>query len=155
MLFHCYHHVSEQTEIDAPLFIKFSQRVLKFYSMVIRLYLKLLGIPLPKQGSPMPPSEIVHKVQLLPRSSEDQDVLRKMQATTGTINVQKIERVQNSHLYQSYMVRKQKMDKDTGGSSERQLFHGADAKNVGHINTQEFNRSFFGVHGECEREELV
>lgn len=104
----------------------------------------------------MPPSETVHKVQVLPRSSKYQDVLRKMQATTGTINVQKIERVQNRpHLYHSYMVRKQKMEKDTGGNSERQLFHGADAKNVSHINTQGFNRNFCGVHGECEREEPV
>ena len=103
----------------------------------------------------MPPTATVHKVQLLPGSSEYQDVLRKMQATTGAIPVQKIERVQNPHLYQSYMVRKQKMDRDTGGNSERQLFHGTDAKNISHINTQGFNRSFCGVHGECEREKLV
>ena len=133
-----------------------SQRLLKFHSMIIRLYLKLLGIPLPKHWTPMPPSEMtVHKVRLLPSSSEYQDVLRKMQATAGAISVHKIERVQNPHLYQSYMVRKQKMDKDTGGNSERQLFHGTDGKNVSHINTQGFNRSFCGVHGKCERQELV
>ena len=124
--------------------------------MVISLYLNLQGIPLPKHWAPMPPSEMdVHKVQLLPGSSEYQDVLGKMQATTGAISVQRIERVQNPHLYQSYMVRKQKMDKDTGGKSERQLFHGTDAKNVSHINTQGFNRSFCGVHGKCERQEPV
>jgi len=120
-----------------------------------KIFFKLLGIPLPKNWTPMSPSETVHKVQLLPGSSEYQDVLRKMQVTTGAITVQKIERVQNPHLYQSYMVRKQKMDKDTGGNSERQLFHGTDAKNISHINTQGFNRSFCGVHAECEREEPV
>ena len=97
----------------------------------------------------MPRSDLtIHKVQLLPGSSEYQDVLQKLQATVGAIHVQKIERIQNPHLYQSYMVRKQKMDKDTGGNSERQLFHGTDAKNVKHINTQGFNRSFCGAHGE-------
>ena len=70
----------------------------------------------------------VHRVPLLPGSPEYQDVVRKFQATAGALNIQKIERVQNPHLYQSYMVRKQKMDKDTGGNNERQLFHGTVAK---------------------------
>ena len=98
----------------------------------------------------MPPSEkTVCKVQLVPGSSEYQDVLRKMQATVGGLHVHKIERIQNPHLYQSYMVRKQKMDKDNGGNNERQLFHGTDGKNISHINTQGFNRSFCGAHGEA------
>ena len=107
-----------------------------------------VGIALPKHWAPMPGHDsTVHKVQLLPGSHEYQDVLRQFQATVGGVNVHKIERVQNPHLYQSYMVRKQKMDKDTGGSSERQLFHGTDAKNISHINAQGFNRSFCGAHG--------
>ncbi|PFX11672.1 Poly [ADP-ribose] polymerase 14, partial [Stylophora pistillata] len=106
-----------------------------------------VGIALPKHWAPMPGHDsTVHKVQLLPGSHEYQDVLRQFQATVGGVNVHKIERVQNPHLYQSYMVRKQKMDKDTGGSSERQLFHGTDAKNISHINAQGFNRSFCGAH---------
>ena len=88
-----------------------------------------------------------HKVQLHPGSPEYQDVVRKFQATAGALNIQKIERVQNPHLYQSYMVRKQIMDKDTEGNNERQLFHGTDAKNIIHINTQGFNRSSCGDHG--------
>ena len=73
--------------------------------------------------------------------------MRKFLATASGVNIQKIERIQNPHLYQCYMVRKQKMDRDIGGNSERQLFHGTDAKNVSHINTQGFNRSLSGVHG--------
>ena len=97
----------------------------------------------------MPPSEkTACKVQLVPGSSEYQDVLHKMQATVRGLHVQEIERIQNPHLYQSYMVRKQKMDKDNGGNNERQLFHGTDGKNISHINTQGFNRSFCGAHGE-------
>nr|XP_058949793.1 protein mono-ADP-ribosyltransferase PARP15-like [Pocillopora verrucosa] len=106
------------------------------------------GIALPKHWAPMPGHHsTVHKVQLLPGSPEYQDVARKSQATAGAFNIQKIERVQNPHLYQSYILRKQQMDKDTGGKSERQLFHGTYAKNINHINTQGFNRSFCGAHG--------
>ena len=89
----------------------------------------------------------VHKVRLHTRSLEYQAVVDKFQATAGALKIQKIERIQNPHLYQSYLIKKQKMDKDTGGNSERQLFHGTDAKNVNHINTQGFNRSFCGAHG--------
>ena len=89
----------------------------------------------------------VHKVDLAPSSSEYQAVLLKFKATAGAANILKIERIQNPHLYQCYMVRKQKMDKDLGGNSERKLFHGTDAKNVSHINTQGFNRSRCGTNG--------
>ena len=97
----------------------------------------------------------VHRVPLLPGSPEYQDVVRKFQATAGALNIQKIERVQNPHLYQSYMVRKQKMDKDTRGNNERQLFHGTVAKNVNNINTQGFNRSFCGANGKSLKPYIV
>ena len=107
-----------------------------------------VGIALPRHWAPMPEHDSTfHKVKLHPGSSEYQDVVRKFQATAGELNIQKIERVQNPHLYQSYMVRKQIMDKDTEGNIERQLFHGTDAKNIIHINTQGFNRSSCGDHG--------
>lgn len=94
------------------------------------------------------PDMTVHLVPLSQSSSEYQDVVRRFQTTGGGVNIVKIERVQNPHLYQSYMVRKQKMDKDIGGNSERQLFHGTQSKNITHINTQGFNRSFCGANGE-------
>ena len=89
----------------------------------------------------------VYKVELSPSSPEYQSVLFRFQATAGAVNIHKIERIQNPHLFQCYMVRKQKMDKDLGGNSERQLFHGTDSKNVSHINTQGFNRSLCGANG--------
>ena len=96
----------------------------------------------------MPSADMtVHTVQLSKSSTEYKDVMRKFQTTVSGVNIQKIERIQNPHLYQCYMVRKQKMDKEIGGDYERQLFHGTDAKNVSHINTQGFNRSFCGAHG--------
>ena len=56
----------------------------------------------------------VHKVVLSTSSSEYRDVLRKVQATADGVRIHKIERIQNPHLYQCYMVRKQKMDKEDG-----------------------------------------
>ena len=97
----------------------------------------------------------VHTVQLSQSSTEYQDVQRKFQATAGAVRINKIERIQNPHLYQSYMVRKQKMDKDLGRNSEQQLFHGTDSKNVSHINTQGFNRSFCGAHGKSFYDTIV
>ena len=89
----------------------------------------------------------VHMVTLSKSSPEYKDVMRKFQATARGVNIQKIERIQNPHLYQCYMVRKQKIAKDIVGNGERQLFHGTVAENVIKINTQGFNRSFCGVHG--------
>ena len=89
----------------------------------------------------------VRSVELSPSSSEYQAVLSRFRATTGPVNIHKIERIQNPHLYQCYMVRKQKMDKDLGRNSERRLFHGTDSKNVSHINVQGFNRSLCGANG--------
>ena len=89
----------------------------------------------------------VHTVELSSSSPEYQTVLFRFRATAGAVNIHKIERIQNPHLYQCYMVRKQKMDKDLGKNTERQLFHGTDSKNVSHINTQGFNRSLCGANG--------
>ena len=96
----------------------------------------------------MPSADLtVHTVPLPKSSIEYKDVMRKFKATASGVPILKIERIQNPHLYQCYMVKKQKMDKDLGGDSERQLFHGTDPENVSHINTQGFNRSLCGVNG--------
>ena len=93
------------------------------------------------------PDMIVHTEVLLPDSSEYKNVKHMIDATAKGLSIQKIERVQNPHLWQAYMAKKQKIEPDCGGNSERQLFHGTNAINVSHINAQGFNRSFCGVHG--------
>ena len=110
------------------------------------------GFLFPENWAPMPhPNTTVHTVQLSSDSSEYQDVMDKLQATASTLNVQKIERIQNPHLYQTYMLKKQKMDQDNGGvESERQLFHGTRGENVSCINAQGFNRNFCRLHGELQ-----
>ncbi|XP_078382167.1 protein mono-ADP-ribosyltransferase PARP15-like [Oculina patagonica] len=95
----------------------------------------------------MPPGLNVRSVQLAPGSSEYQAVMSKFHATVPGVNIVKIERIQNTFLYQSYMVRKQKLDKDIGGNSELQLFHGTDGKNISDINETGFNRSYCGING--------
>jgi len=96
----------------------------------------------------MPSADMtVYRVELSKHSFEYRNVMRMIQGTAGAVNIQKIERIQNPHLYQSYMVRKQKMDKDVGGNSERRLFHGTCAVNVSHINTRGFNRSLQSSKG--------
>ena len=84
---------------------------------------------------------------LAPDSSEYKKCVSKVRATAAGVNIQSIQRVQNPYLWQTYMVCKQKMDKDNRGNNELQLFHGTDAKNLSAINTQGFNRSFCGEHG--------
>ena len=112
------------------------------------------GIALPSDWAPMPRDpktgndSTVHLVGLILGSPEYQGVARQVQATRGNVNITSIERVQNPHLYQTYIVRKQKMDKDNGGqNNERKLFHGTAPDNVVKINAQGFNRSFAGAHG--------
>ena len=97
----------------------------------------------------MPSHEKVTLVPLNTNSIEYQDVLRQFQATLPTVNVQKIERVQNPELYRTFMGKKQEMDKRCGGNSERKLFHGTDGKSIDAINSQGFNRIFCGKNGRC------
>ena len=83
---------------------------------------------------------------LSPDSSEYHTVITQIQAAHGKLSVQKIERVQNPDLYQSYMLRKQKMEHDNGGiRNERILFHGASHKSMLAIKTHGFNRDSCGV----------
>ena len=97
------------------------------------------------------PNTTVHSVQLSSDSSEYQDVMNKLQATASELNVHKIERIQNPHLYQTYMLKKVKMDQDNeGGENERQLFHGTRGENISRINAQGFNRSFCRLPGELQ-----
>ena len=85
--------------------------------------------------------------KLTPGSAEYLDVQRKFQSTLPGENIVQIERIQNPLLYQTYMTRKQKIDKDIGGNCERQLFHGTDGKNITQINSLGFNRRYCGVNG--------
>ncbi|XP_078381928.1 protein mono-ADP-ribosyltransferase PARP14-like [Oculina patagonica] len=104
-------------------------------------------IPLPEHWSVMKPEEDVVTVELDTTSPEYGDVFNKFFTTATGATITRIERVQNPFRYRSYMLRKQKMDKDNGGTNERQLFHGTTNESTNAINTQGFNRSFCGKNG--------
>lgn len=105
---------------------------------------------LPPNGwAPMPRDErgnevAVHTVNLANTCAEYHDVARRVRQTLPSQNIVSIARIQNPFLYQSYQLRKQKMEKENGGDNERQLFHGTNPDNVTKINTQGFDRSFSG-----------
>ena len=89
----------------------------------------------------------VHSVELSPTSTEYKYVAGRFHQTLSQVAIVSIERIQNPHLYQTYQLRKEKMDKDNGGNNERQLFHGTNPDSVTKINTQGYNRSFSGLNG--------
>jgi len=91
----------------------------------------------------------VHLVNLTQSSPEYQQVHMKFRNTGGTGTIIKIERVQNPHLYQQFMLHKKTMDRENPGvNNEMELFHGTSHENLNAITKGNFNRSFCGAHGE-------
>lgn len=74
------------------------------------------------------------------------DEIRK----TASINITKIERVQNPGLYRAYMVKKDQMEQKNG-ANEKFLFHGTAQGSCSSINKFGFNRSYCGKNGKRRR----
>ncbi|XP_008583383.1 PREDICTED: poly [ADP-ribose] polymerase 15 [Galeopterus variegatus] len=84
-------------------------------------------------------------VQLQPGQSEYDAVKDKFNQTCSFYTIEKIERIQNVFLWQSYQMKKKHMDIKNGHTNnERLLFHGTDADSVPHVNQHGFNRSYAG-----------
>uniref|UniRef100_A0A2K6GJP4 Poly [ADP-ribose] polymerase n=1 Tax=Propithecus coquereli TaxID=379532 RepID=A0A2K6GJP4_PROCO len=84
-------------------------------------------------------------VQLLPQQSEYHTVKDKFAKTCFHYTIEKIERIQNIPLWQSYQIKKRHMDVKNGHTdNERLLFHGTDAHSVPYVNEYGFNRSYAG-----------
>ena len=96
-------------------------------------------------GTEMP----VTTVKLSPSCKEYTDILSLFQATCPSISVVEIQRIQNPHLFKSFMARKESMEKTAGGNTanEKKLFHGTSGDAVEQINETGFNRSFAGING--------
>ena len=96
----------------------------------------------------------VHCVPLNNTSPEFASVSAKFCNSSGNQinsgNIVKIERIQNPHLYMSYLAKKESMEKTAGKNkiNELDLFHGTNPNSVSEINENGFNRSFAGVNGE-------
>ncbi|XP_074186983.1 protein mono-ADP-ribosyltransferase PARP14 isoform X6 [Rhinolophus sinicus] len=86
-------------------------------------------------------------VELQPGHAEYDMVAKKFNQTCSQFKIEKIERLQNPHLWKSYQVQKKIMDeknKHTTTTNEQQLFHGTDADSLPHVNQHGFNRSYAG-----------
>ncbi|XP_063662244.1 protein mono-ADP-ribosyltransferase PARP15 isoform X12 [Pan troglodytes] len=87
-------------------------------------------------------------VQLEPGQSEYNIIKDKFTRTCSSYAIEKIERIQNAFLWQSYQVKKRQMDiKNDRKNNERLLFHGTDADSVPYVNQHGFNRSCAGKNG--------
>lgn len=84
-------------------------------------------------------------IQLEPGQSEYNSVKDKFSRTCLCYTIEKIERIQNAFLWQSYQIRKKHMVVKNGrADNERILFHGTDANSVPYVNHHGFNRSYAG-----------
>ena len=92
----------------------------------------------------------VHLVEISPGTKEYNHVKDSFfKSITGSINIVKIQRVQNPGLYRQYVAKKKAVEKHNphGHQIERLLFHGTDTETCKKINDQGFNRSFAGKNG--------
>ncbi|KAG8508533.1 LOW QUALITY PROTEIN: Protein mono-ADP-ribosyltransferase PARP14 [Galemys pyrenaicus] len=87
----------------------------------------------------------IRVVGLPPGHPEYNFVARRFHQTCADFMIEKIERIQNPVLWNSYQTKKKTMDaKNHHVINERLLFHGTDADSVPHVNCNGFNRSCAG-----------
>ncbi|ELK18092.1 Poly [ADP-ribose] polymerase 14 [Pteropus alecto] len=106
--------------------------------------LKKTNIEIPVHWSDMKQQDIC-LVELQPGHVEYDMVANKFKETCSQFQIEKIERIQNPSLWESYQTQKRIMDtKNRNITNERQLFHGTDADSLPHVNQHGFNRSYAG-----------
>ncbi|XP_029795296.1 protein mono-ADP-ribosyltransferase PARP14 isoform X2 [Suricata suricatta] len=109
---------------------------------VRRLMKSEAGIP--KHWSDMKQQDVC-VVELQPGHAEYDTVASKFNQTCSHFYIEKIERIQNPDLWNSYQTKKKAMDAKNGHkNNEKQLFHGTDVDSVPHVNRNGFNRSYAG-----------
>ncbi|XP_060631288.2 protein mono-ADP-ribosyltransferase PARP14 [Anolis sagrei] len=103
-------------------------------------------IALPKQWEDMKGLSV--KLVLLQQGTQEyQDIENRFRQGCPMSKIEKIERVQNPFLWQSYQVKKQELDKKNGQTkNEKILFHGTPHSTVTPINHTGFNRSYAGMN---------
>uniref|UniRef100_A0A8C0TJJ1 Poly [ADP-ribose] polymerase n=1 Tax=Canis lupus familiaris TaxID=9615 RepID=A0A8C0TJJ1_CANLF len=90
-------------------------------------------------------SQLSCVIELHPGQSEYDSVRALFSETCFFYKIEKIERIQNVCLWQSYQIKKKHMDIKNGyRDNERVLFHGTDADSVPYVNQHGFNRSYAG-----------
>ncbi|KAM5151899.1 uncharacterized protein ACMZJ9_010183 [Mantella aurantiaca] len=100
-------------------------------------------LDVPDDWAPMN-NDNMKEVQLAAGSPEFTKVEKEFRKTCN-MQIVKMERIQNRHLWINYQIKKQSIDDKNGSTnSEKQLFHGVDANTVSSVNCNGFNRSYAG-----------
>uniref|UniRef100_A0A3Q2CQD2 Poly [ADP-ribose] polymerase n=1 Tax=Cyprinodon variegatus TaxID=28743 RepID=A0A3Q2CQD2_CYPVA len=86
---------------------------------------------------------IVKQVPLTAGSQEYNDVVAELTKNGLYLNIRKIERIQNTTLWQSYLLQKKQMEvKNKHTNNEKLLYYGTGADSIDLINSKGFNRSY-------------
>ncbi|XP_010163290.1 protein mono-ADP-ribosyltransferase PARP14, partial [Antrostomus carolinensis] len=102
------------------------------------------SIELPKHWEDMQ-NERVKLVNLKPSSQEYLDVQNKFSKTCPSFVIEKIERIQNPFLWQTYQIKKNSLSTmNKNQNNEKLLFHGTAVSSLNTINYNGFNRGFAG-----------
>ncbi|XP_056156061.1 protein mono-ADP-ribosyltransferase PARP14 isoform X2 [Lampris incognitus] len=105
-------------------------------------------LELPKHWEPMA-EETFMKVLLQPNSREYEAVAQDFLKTAVQYKIRRIERVQNTHLWQAYALCRQRIWDKNGEADvgEKMLYHGSTAEACYCIERTKFDRSYTGKHG--------
>ncbi|XP_027534842.1 poly [ADP-ribose] polymerase 14 [Neopelma chrysocephalum] len=99
---------------------------------------------LPKEWEDMQ-NEQVRLVNLKPSHLDYRTVEKMFRTTCANFTIEKIERVQNPFLWQTYQIKKKSIcKKNKKENNEKLLFHGTAASSLSTINHCGFNRGFAG-----------
>ncbi|XP_059676311.1 protein mono-ADP-ribosyltransferase PARP14 [Gavia stellata] len=102
------------------------------------------SIELPVQWEDMQ-DQRVKLVNLKPSSQEYLEVQNKFKKNCPSFVIEKIERIQNPFLWQTYQIKKISLcTKNKSENNEKLLFHGTAASSLSTINYNGFNRGFAG-----------
>ncbi|NWS60815.1 PAR15 polymerase, partial [Chunga burmeisteri] len=89
--------------------------------------------------------ELVKLVNLKPSSQEYLEVQNKFNKTCSSFVIDKVERIQNPFLWQTYQIKKKSLcTKNKNQNNEKLLFHGTAVSSLNTINYNGFNRGFAG-----------
>ncbi|XP_027726533.1 poly [ADP-ribose] polymerase 14-like, partial [Vombatus ursinus] len=106
--------------------------------------IKKLEVEIPNHWDEMKDQNLL-LVDLPPGHQEYNQVKDKFSQTCANFTIEKIQRIQNKSLWNSYNIKKIFMDdQNKHTNNEKFLFHGTDVDSVSHINSQGFNRSYAG-----------
>ncbi|XP_074949069.1 protein mono-ADP-ribosyltransferase PARP14 [Phalacrocorax aristotelis] len=101
-------------------------------------------VELPPQWEDMQ-RQRVKLVNLQPSCPEYANVQKKFKKTCPNFVIEKIERIQNPFLWQTYQIKKSSFcTKNKNQNNEKLLFHGTAASSLNTINYNGFNRGFAG-----------